>query len=76
MVGVLQWLLFAAMLAGVIWLTGLFALDYLRFPEPPTPTNRALPRGMLMTRAMRQMCSAAICEDGWIDHIETRGTIP
>jgi hypothetical protein len=28
-------------------------------PLPPTPTNRALPLGWLMTREMREMCSIA-----------------
>mmetsp|Transcript_13481 Transcript_13481/g.52996 ORF Transcript_13481/g.52996 Transcript_13481/m.52996 type:complete len:258 (+) Transcript_13481:188-961(+) len=28
-------------------------------PEPPTPTNSALPRSCRMTREIRQMCSAA-----------------
>ncbi|MEO3809435.1 GTPase [Sphaerisporangium sp. B11E5] len=42
-VGVLQWLLFAAMLAGALWLAGLFFLDYLRLPELPTPTVGRLP---------------------------------
>ncbi|WP_405142177.1 50S ribosome-binding GTPase [Sphaerisporangium sp. NBC_01403] len=37
-VGLLQWLLFATMLAGVLWLSGLFLLEYLRFPALPTPT--------------------------------------
>ncbi|MDF5757784.1 YfjP family GTPase [Spongiactinospora sp. TRM90649] len=41
--GVLQWLLLAVMLGGALWLTGLFALDYLRFPEPPTPTVGDVP---------------------------------
>lgn len=29
------------------------------FPVPPTPTNRALPRGCLVMRAMRETCSTA-----------------
>ena len=28
-------------------------------PLPPTPTNRALPPGILRTRQMREMCSMA-----------------
>ncbi|MDH2430374.1 GTPase [Sphaerisporangium sp. TRM90804] len=42
-VGLLQWLLFAAMLSGALWLTGMFALDYLRLPEPPMPTVGTVP---------------------------------
>ncbi|MFC4591410.1 GTPase [Sphaerisporangium corydalis] len=41
--GLLQWLLFAVMVAGIGWLSGLFALTYLRFPEPPTPTVGTVP---------------------------------
>ncbi|MEV7965573.1 GTPase [Sphaerisporangium sp. NPDC088356] len=43
MVGLLQWLLFATMLAGLLWLSGLFLLQYLRFPELPTPTLGEVP---------------------------------
>lgn len=32
-----QWLLLLAALAGLVWLTGIFALDYLQIPMPPTP---------------------------------------
>ncbi|MEU8267241.1 GTPase [Sphaerisporangium sp. NPDC049002] len=42
-VGLLQWLLFATLLAGVLWLSGLFLLEYLRFPELPTPTLGEVP---------------------------------
>ncbi|MFC6086128.1 YfjP family GTPase [Sphaerisporangium aureirubrum] len=42
-VGVMQWLLFATMLAGALWLAGLFFVDYLRLPEVPTPTLGRLP---------------------------------
>ncbi|PZG12822.1 YfjP family GTPase, partial [Nonomuraea aridisoli] len=42
-VNVLQWLVFAAMLAGVVWLGVLFAVDYLRLPEPPVPTAGEVP---------------------------------
>ncbi|TDD42232.1 ABC transporter [Nonomuraea terrae] len=42
-VNVLQWLVFAAMLAGVVWLGILFAVDYLRLPEPPVPTAGEVP---------------------------------
>ncbi|GII79572.1 hypothetical protein Sru01_45540 [Sphaerisporangium rufum] len=41
--GAAQWLLFAAMVAGALWLTALFVLDYLRLPEPPTPTLGVVP---------------------------------
>ncbi|MET7331617.1 YfjP family GTPase [Nonomuraea sp. NPDC005650] len=42
-VNVLQWLVFAAMLSGALWLGGLFGLDYLRLPRPPLPTVGAVP---------------------------------
>ncbi|HEX4814753.1 MAG TPA: ABC transporter [Nonomuraea sp.] len=42
-VNVLQWLVFAAMAAGALWLGGLFAMDYLRLPQPPLPTAGPLP---------------------------------
>ncbi|MEV4104877.1 GTPase [Nonomuraea sp. NPDC049649] len=42
-VNVLQWLVFAALLAGALWLGGLFALSYLRLPEPPLPTAGEVP---------------------------------
>src|SRR5690606_17376169 len=41
--GTLQWLLMVAAVAGALWLAGLFALDYLRLPEPPVPTLGELP---------------------------------
>ncbi|GGK96893.1 hypothetical protein Sme01_35230 [Sphaerisporangium melleum] len=42
-VGLLQWLVLAVTLAGAAWLTVLFALDYLRLPEVPTPTLGTIP---------------------------------
>ncbi|MGW6498399.1 YfjP family GTPase [Nonomuraea angiospora] len=42
-VNVLQWLVFAAMLAGGLWLGGLFGMDYLRLPQPPLPTVGVVP---------------------------------
>ncbi|MFC7592375.1 ABC transporter [Nonomuraea antimicrobica] len=36
-VNVLQWLVFAGMVGGAGWLGVLFALDYLRLPQPPLP---------------------------------------
>lgn len=42
-VNVLQWLVFATMLVGVLWLGGLFAMDYLRLPQPPLPTVGVVP---------------------------------
>ncbi|MBB5775221.1 YfjP family GTPase [Nonomuraea jabiensis] len=42
-VNVLQWLVFAAMLAGAVWLGGLFGMDYLRLPQPPLPTVGVVP---------------------------------
>jgi GTP-binding protein EngB required for normal cell division len=42
-VNVLQWLVFGAMLAGALWLGGLFGMDYLRLPQPPLPTVGVVP---------------------------------
>ncbi|GAB2948561.1 GTPase [Nonomuraea fastidiosa] len=42
-VNLLQWLVFAALLAGAIWLGVLFAMDYLRLPQPPLPTAGPVP---------------------------------
>jgi GTP-binding protein EngB required for normal cell division len=41
--GAAQWLVLAAAVAGVLWLLGLFAMDYLHLPEPPVPTAGELP---------------------------------
>ena len=35
--GLLQLLLALALVAGVVWLAALFALDYFQLPDPPTP---------------------------------------
>jgi hypothetical protein len=42
-VGVVQYLLVAAALAGVLWLSALFAVAWLRLPEPPVPDWGPLP---------------------------------
>ncbi|MFG1707521.1 GTPase [Nonomuraea sp. M3C6] len=42
-VNVLQWLVFAAMAAGALWLGVLFGMDYLRLPQPPLPTVGVVP---------------------------------
>ncbi|GII88338.1 hypothetical protein Ssi03_63280 [Sphaerisporangium siamense] len=42
-VGVLQWLVFAVMIAGLLWLSALFLVDYMRLPEVPTPTLGVVP---------------------------------
>ncbi|MEO3792817.1 YfjP family GTPase [Nonomuraea sp. B10E15] len=42
-VNALQWLVFAAMVAGALWLGVLFAMDYLRLPQPPLPTAGVVP---------------------------------
>jgi GTP-binding protein EngB required for normal cell division len=42
-VNVLQWLVFATMLAGALWLGVLFGMDYLRLPQPPLPTVGVVP---------------------------------
>ncbi|TMR91873.1 YfjP family GTPase [Nonomuraea basaltis] len=42
-VNVLQWLVFAGMAAGALWLGVLFGMDYLRLPQPPLPTVGAVP---------------------------------
>ncbi|MER5324833.1 ABC transporter [Streptosporangium roseum] len=41
--GLAQWALFAAMLAGALWLIGLLGMDYLRLPQPYLPTAGELP---------------------------------
>lgn len=41
--GAAQWLMFAAVSAGGLWLLGLLALDYLRLPPPYLPTAGELP---------------------------------
>ncbi|MBG0826440.1 50S ribosome-binding GTPase [Planomonospora sp. ID67723] len=46
--GAAQWLALAATVAGALWLLGLFALDYLRLPEPPVPTAGEAPWPTLM----------------------------
>ncbi|MEO3874503.1 GTPase [Nonomuraea sp. B12E4] len=42
-VNVLQWLVFATMVAGALWLGVLLGLDYLRLPQPPLPTVGVVP---------------------------------
>ncbi|MEV6158720.1 GTPase [Nonomuraea sp. NPDC052129] len=42
-VGMLQWLVFAVMVAGGLWLGVLFGMDYLRLPQPPLPTVGVVP---------------------------------
>lgn len=42
-VGVLQWLVFATMAAGALWLFALFVLAYLKLPDPPTAEIGELP---------------------------------
>ncbi|WP_327587707.1 YfjP family GTPase [Nonomuraea sp. NBC_00507] len=42
-VNVLQWLVFAGMAAGALWLGVLFGMDYLRLPQPPLPTVGDVP---------------------------------
>jgi GTP-binding protein EngB required for normal cell division len=43
LVGVLQWLLVAALVTGLVWLGVLAGFTYLRLPEPPTPVWWELP---------------------------------
>ena len=38
--GIVQWLLLLMAVAGLLWLTGLFALDYLQIPVPSAPEVR------------------------------------
>lgn len=61
--GVLQWLLFAAMVAGALWLAGLFFVDYLRLPEVPTPTvgELPLPTTILAGAALAGLLVALLC---------------
>ncbi|MBO3748903.1 50S ribosome-binding GTPase [Streptosporangiaceae bacterium NEAU-GS5] len=42
-IGVLQWLIFATMAVGALWLGALFVVSYLRLPDLPTPTAGELP---------------------------------
>ncbi len=42
-VGALQWLLFAAMLVGGLWLLGLAVVGWLQLPEIPTPEIGVVP---------------------------------
>ncbi|MGI5285987.1 YfjP family GTPase [Nonomuraea polychroma] len=42
-VNVLQWLVFAGMAAGALWLGVLLGMDYLRLPQPPLPTVGDVP---------------------------------
>ncbi|MCK2213544.1 YfjP family GTPase [Actinomadura sp. ATCC 31491] len=42
-VNALQWLAFATLLAGALWLGALFGMDYLRLPQPPLPTAGPVP---------------------------------
>ena len=65
-VGALQWLVFAVMVAGGLWLGALFGMDYLRLPQPPLPTAGPWCRGP-------RCCSAGVrwpgcrsrCCPGW-----------
>jgi GTP-binding protein EngB required for normal cell division len=43
LVATLQWLIFAVMAAGGLWLFALFLVSYLRLPELPTPKLGAFP---------------------------------
>jgi GTP-binding protein EngB required for normal cell division len=45
---ILQWALFVSAVLGALWLGALFALDYLRMPEPDTPEWRGFPVPTLM----------------------------
>lgn len=42
-VGTLQVLLIAAAIAGAVWLTGLYVMDYLKLPPPTTPMLWEIP---------------------------------
>jgi GTP-binding protein EngB required for normal cell division len=42
-VRVLQWVVFLAMVTGVLWLAALFLFTYLQLPEPPTPQWFGIP---------------------------------
>ncbi|RYV52365.1 GTPase [Pengzhenrongella frigida] len=42
-VGAIQWVLLAALAAGLLWLAGLVLLTYFRLPEPTTPVWFGLP---------------------------------
>lgn len=42
-VGVLQWILAAAMLVGLLWLGAIYAAEWFMLPEPPTPKLGEIP---------------------------------
>lgn len=42
-VGILQWLLIAAVVVGAVWLLALFVLSYLQMPDPPSVEVRGFP---------------------------------
>ncbi|MFD0657730.1 P-loop NTPase family protein [Thermocatellispora tengchongensis] len=61
--GAAQWAALAALVAGALWLTALFALDYLRLPEPPTPTagETPWPTVLLLGGAAAGVLIALLC---------------
>lgn len=70
--GALQWLLAGAMLLGALWLLGLFVLDWLRLPPPPTPTAGELPwptvlllGGAVLGVLVALLCRLASWFGGW-----------
>jgi energy-coupling factor transporter ATP-binding protein EcfA2 len=68
--GVLQLLFALAALGGLLWLTALFALDWLRVPEPPVPDAGPLPvptvllAGGLLGGAVLAMVSSRLAAAG------------
>ncbi|WP_214416219.1 GTPase [Sphaerisporangium fuscum] len=61
--GLLQWVIFAAMLAGLLWLSGLFLVDYLRLPPVPTPMLGPVPwpTALLAGGALAGVLVALLC---------------
>jgi GTPase Era involved in 16S rRNA processing len=63
LVRVLQWLLVLAAIGGAAWLGVLFAMTYLRMPEPPTPEvlGLAVPTAMLLGGVAVGLLLALVC---------------
>ena len=64
-VNVLQWLLFATMVAGAGWLGVLLGMDYLRLPQPPLPTAGSCPGPPCCWPAARWPGCWSRCWRGW-----------
>ncbi|WP_067185980.1 GTPase [Microtetraspora niveoalba] len=62
-VGVLQWLVFAVLVAGAAWLLALFAVAALMLPAPPTPKEGDVPwpTALLVGGAVAGVIVALVC---------------